>query len=71
MRGGASQPTADLETAAEEVLDLAAAGMKLKAAAAQVARQHGVAKNALYEAALKMHHPRPHPATSRAEMPHC
>jgi 16S rRNA (cytidine1402-2'-O)-methyltransferase len=69
--GGATQPTADLETAAEEVLGLAAGGMKLKAAADQVARQHGMAKNALYEAALKTHHPRLPPDTSRAEMPHC
>jgi hypothetical protein len=35
---------------------LAADGMKLKAAVAQVARQEGLAKNALYELALKMNH---------------
>ena len=57
--GGATQPTADLQTAAEEALGLAAGGMKLRAAVAQVARQQGVAKNALYEVALKMQHPRP------------
>jgi 16S rRNA (cytidine1402-2'-O)-methyltransferase len=51
--GGATEPTADLETAAEEALGLAAGGMKLRAAVAQVARQHGVAKNTLYNLALK------------------
>jgi hypothetical protein len=32
--------------------------MKLKAAVAQVAGQHGLPKNALYELALKTHHQR-------------
>lgn len=69
--GGAPPATADLETAAEEVLRLAADGMRLTVAAAQVARQHGMAKNVLYEAALKIHQPRPRPTTSDVEMPHC
>jgi 16S rRNA (cytidine1402-2'-O)-methyltransferase len=69
--GGATQPTADLETAAEEALGLAAGGMKLRAAVAQVARQHGVAKNALYDLALKTQHSAPRRATSRAETAHC
>jgi 16S rRNA (cytidine1402-2'-O)-methyltransferase len=69
--GGATQPTADLETAAEEALGLAAGGMKLRAAVAQVARQHGVAKNALYDLALKTQHSRPRRAASRAGTPHC
>ena len=68
--GGATQPTADLETAAEEALDLAAGGMKLRAAVAQVARQHGVAKNTLYDLALKTQQSRPHRAASGAETPH-
>jgi len=58
--GGASTPSADLEVAAKEAVGLTAGGMKLKAAVAQVARQQGVAKNALYDLALKMNHsPRP------------
>jgi 16S rRNA (cytidine1402-2'-O)-methyltransferase len=51
--GGAPTPTADLESAAQEAVELAASGMKLKAAVAQVAQQQGVAKNALYDLALK------------------
>jgi 16S rRNA (cytidine1402-2'-O)-methyltransferase len=51
--GGAPRPTADLESAAQEAVELAATGMKLKAAVAQVAQQEGVAKNALYDLALK------------------
>ena len=58
--GGATLPTADLESAAREAVGLAAGGMKLKAAVAQVAQQERVAKNALYELALKMNH-LPHP----------
>ena len=40
--GGATQPAADLHSAAEEALGLAAAGMKLRAAVAHVARQQGL-----------------------------
>jgi 16S rRNA (cytidine1402-2'-O)-methyltransferase len=54
--GGAPTPTADLESAAQEAVELAASGMKLKAAVAQVAQQEGVAKNALYYVALKINH---------------
>src|SRR5688500_110176 len=68
--GGSTQPTADLEEAAEEALALAAGGMKLRAAVSQVARQHGVAKNAVYEVALKMHHPPPDSAVPDGEMAH-
>jgi 16S rRNA (cytidine1402-2'-O)-methyltransferase len=68
--GGAPPPTADLQEAAEEALGLAAGGMKLRAAVSQVARQHGVAKNALYEVALKMQHPRPDSAAAEGEMAH-
>ena len=57
--GGGTQPAPDLYSAAEEALGLAAGGMKLKAAVAHVARQQGLAKNALYELALKMQHSRP------------
>lgn len=58
--GGAATPIADLESAAKQAVGLAADGMKLKAAVAQVAQQEGVAKNALYELALRMNHLR-HP----------
>jgi 16S rRNA (cytidine1402-2'-O)-methyltransferase len=68
--GGGTQPTADLQAAAEEALGLAAGGMKLRAAVAQVARQHGAAKNAVYEVALKMQHPRPGSAAPEGEMAH-
>jgi 16S rRNA (cytidine1402-2'-O)-methyltransferase len=68
--GGATQPAADLHSAAEEALGLAAGGMKLRAAAAHVARQQGVAKNALYELALKMQHSQPASAPSEGEMTH-
>jgi 16S rRNA (cytidine1402-2'-O)-methyltransferase len=51
--GGATEPAVDLESAAKEAINLAAGGMALKAAITQVAEQHGVAKNALYELALK------------------
>jgi 16S rRNA (cytidine1402-2'-O)-methyltransferase len=54
--GGAPEPPADLESAAKEAVDLAAGGMKLKAAVAQVAGEQGLPKNALYELALKMNH---------------
>jgi 16S rRNA (cytidine1402-2'-O)-methyltransferase len=52
--GGASQPTADLESAARAAVTLATGGMKLKAAVAEVAGQHGLPKNALYDVALRM-----------------
>ena len=68
--GGATPPTADLQEAAEEALGLAAGGMKLGAAVSQVARQQGVAKNAVYEVALKMQHPRPDSAAPEGEMAH-
>jgi len=67
---GATQPAPDLHAAADEVLGLAAGGMKLKAAVAQVARQQGLAKNALYELALKTQRSRPRSAALEAEMPH-
>ena len=56
--GGAIQPDVDMEAAAEEALSLANSGVKLRAAAAQTAQRHRVAKNALYNLALKMHHSR-------------
>ena len=68
--GGGTQPAPDLHSAAEEALGLAADGMKLKAAVAHVARQRGLAKNALYELALKMQHSRPTSAASEGEMTH-
>jgi 16S rRNA (cytidine1402-2'-O)-methyltransferase len=67
---GATQPAPDLHAAADEVLGLAAGGMKLKAAVAQVARQQGLAKNALYELALKTQRSRHRSAALEAEMPH-
>ncbi|HJQ86857.1 MAG TPA: 16S rRNA (cytidine(1402)-2'-O)-methyltransferase [Propionibacteriaceae bacterium] len=68
--GGSTQPVADLHSAAEEALGLAAGGMKLRAAIAHVSRQHGVAKNALYELALNMQHSRADSAASEREMTH-
>ncbi len=68
--GGATQTAADLQTAAEEALNRAAGGMKLRAAVAEVARQQGLSKNALYELALKMQHSRPRSAAAEGEMPH-
>jgi 16S rRNA (cytidine1402-2'-O)-methyltransferase len=68
--GGATQPTPDVQLAAEEALGLVAGGMKLKAAVTQVARQHGVAKNAVYDVTLKMQQPRPGAAAPVTEMPH-
>jgi 16S rRNA (cytidine1402-2'-O)-methyltransferase len=67
---GATQPAPDLHAAADEVLGLAAGGMKLKAAVAQVGRQQGLAKNALYELALKTQRSRHRSAALEAEMPH-
>jgi 16S rRNA (cytidine1402-2'-O)-methyltransferase len=67
---GATQPAPDLHAAAEETLGLAAGGMKLKAAVAQVAGQQGLAKNALYELALKTQHSQPRSAAFEAEKPH-
>jgi 16S rRNA (cytidine1402-2'-O)-methyltransferase len=67
--GGATPPTADLEAAAAAALDLAAGGMKLRAAAAQVAQEQGLAKNALYELALKMQRPRHRSTVSDDKMP--
>jgi 16S rRNA (cytidine1402-2'-O)-methyltransferase len=68
--GGSTHPVADLHSAAEEALGLAAGGMKLRAAIAHVSRQHGVAKNALYELALNMQHSRADSAASEGEMTH-
>jgi 16S rRNA (cytidine1402-2'-O)-methyltransferase len=67
--GGATPPTADVEAAAEAALDLAAGGMKLRAAAAQVAREQGLAKNALYQLALKMQHSPRHSTVLDDKMP--
>lgn len=50
---GAGPPAGDLEQAAAEVAELVAAGAKLKPAVAEVAARRGVAKNALYAAALR------------------
>jgi 16S rRNA (cytidine1402-2'-O)-methyltransferase len=68
--GGATQPAADLQTAAEEALNRAAGGMKLRAAVAEVARQQGLSKNSLYELTLKMQHSRPRATAAEGEMPH-
>ena len=54
--GGASKGPTDLEAAAEEAISLASDGMKLRAAAGHAAQRHGVAKNDVYELALKTHH---------------
>jgi 16S rRNA (cytidine1402-2'-O)-methyltransferase len=67
--GGATQPAADLEAAAGTALSLAAGGMKLRAAAAQVAREQGLAKNALYELAMKRRRPRHRSTVPEDKMP--
>ena len=51
--GGATAPAVDLESAAREAAGLAADGRKLKVAVAEVAQQHGLSKNALYDLAVK------------------
>jgi 16S rRNA (cytidine1402-2'-O)-methyltransferase len=56
--GGASKGPTDLEAAAEEAISLASNGMKLRVAAGHAAQRHGVAKNDVYELALKTHHSR-------------
>jgi 16S rRNA (cytidine1402-2'-O)-methyltransferase len=67
--GGATPPAADLEAAAGTALSLAAGGMKLRAAAGQVAREQGLAKNALYELALKRQRPRHRSTVPEDKMP--
>jgi 16S rRNA (cytidine1402-2'-O)-methyltransferase len=52
---GATPAAPDLDGAAAQVLSLVAAGTKLKPAVAAVAAESGLAKNALYELALKKH----------------
>ena len=51
---GAPVVEADLDSAAAEVLELVTAGTRLKPAVATIAAETGLAKNALYEVALKM-----------------
>lgn len=51
---GAERRVVDLEAAAAEVLELVGAGSKLKPAVAEVAAEHGIAKNQLYETALNI-----------------
>ncbi len=59
---GAQPQVVDLETAAAEVVELTSGGMKLKPAVAQIAAEHGIAKNLLYEAALIFLRQSPRPA---------
>ena len=51
---GATGPVVDLDAAAVEVAALVAAGARLKPAVAEVAESAGVARNALYAAALAL-----------------
>jgi 16S rRNA (cytidine1402-2'-O)-methyltransferase len=51
---GAPVVVADLDSAAAEVLELVAAGTRLKPAVAAIAAETGLAKNALYEVALRI-----------------
>ena len=51
---GAPAVVADLDAAAAQVLDLVASGTRLKPAVAAVAAETGLAKNVLYELALKI-----------------
>jgi len=50
---GAAPVLADLDSAAEQVLELVRGGDRLKPAVASVAAESGLAKNALYELALR------------------
>jgi 16S rRNA (cytidine1402-2'-O)-methyltransferase len=56
---GAAPVVADLESGAEQVLALVRSGTRLKPAVAAVAAGTGLAKNALYELALKILHSTP------------
>ena len=49
---GAERRVVDLDAAAAEVMDLVRAGTKLKPAVVEVAAEHSIAKNQLYETAL-------------------
>lgn len=49
---GAERRVVDLDAAAAEVMDLVRAGTKLKPAVVEVAAEHSIAKNLLYETAL-------------------
>ncbi|GAA3576487.1 16S rRNA (cytidine(1402)-2'-O)-methyltransferase [Microlunatus spumicola] len=51
---GAEARVVDLDAAAAEVADLVAAGARLKPAVAEVAEREGIARNALYAAALEL-----------------
>ncbi len=51
---GAEMPEVDLDSAATEVAALVAAGARLKPAVAEVAERDGIARNALYAAALEL-----------------
>ncbi|SDI48766.1 16S rRNA (cytidine1402-2'-O)-methyltransferase [Actinokineospora alba] len=52
LSGAEPVETPDLETLVEQVRELAAAGARLKDAAAEVAAEHGVSKKSLYDAAV-------------------
>lgn len=54
---GADAPVADLGSAAADVASLVAAGARLKPAVAEVAERDGIARNALYAAALELTRP--------------
>ncbi|HEY0240449.1 MAG TPA: SAM-dependent methyltransferase, partial [Friedmanniella sp.] len=51
---GAETPEVDLDSAATEVAALVAGGARLKPAVAEVAERDGIARNALYAAALEL-----------------
>ncbi len=51
---GAEAPEVDLDAAAAEVAALVADGVRLKPAVAEVAEREGIARNALYAAALEL-----------------
>ena len=51
---GADAPVADVGSAAADVATLVAAGARLKPAVAEVAERDGIARNALYAAALEL-----------------
>jgi len=67
---GAVRPEVDLAEAVGQVQERTAAGMKLKPAVTEVAAEHGIAKNLLYESVLVLTRPSPRTAVPPAIPPH-
>ncbi len=67
---GAVRPEVDLAEAVGQVQERTAAGMKLKPAVTEVAAEHGIAKNLLYDSVLVLTRPSPRTAVPPAIPPH-